>query len=138
MRIQARPWSKGAPPPAWVFIAAGLAVALGAVRLLALVPFHVFPPCGFHTVTGHPCPTCGSTRMILALLAGRFWEALRVNPLLFFIVVILALWILAGVGVWLAGRALTLDLSPREERWLWGILGVAFLANWAYMWLAGI
>lgn len=138
MKIRIGPWKKSAPPPAWLFVAVGLLVTFGGVRGLALVPFRIFPPCGFHTVTGHPCPTCGTTRMILSLLGGRFLEALRVTPFLFAIVAALALWILAGAVAWLAGRNLTLDVGPREERWLWGGLGVAFLANWAYMWFAGV
>jgi hypothetical protein len=121
-----------------MFVAAGLLVTFGAVWGLALVPLKIFPPCGFHAVTGHPCPTCGSTRMILALLRGGFLEAIQVNPFLFLIVAVLSVWIAAGAVSWMAGRTLTVSLSPREERWLWVALGAAFLANWAYMWLAGI
>ena len=121
-----------------MFVAAGLLVTFGAVQGLALVPLRIFPPCGFHQVTGHPCPTCGSTRMILSLLRGGFLEAFKVNPFLFLIVAVLAVWIAAGAVAWLARRTLTVSLSPREERWLWAILGAAFLANWAYMWFAGI
>ena len=32
-----------------------------------------------HT-TGIPCPSCGSTRAVLALAQGNFLQALRINP----------------------------------------------------------
>lgn len=36
--------------------------------------------CPFATVTHMPCPGCGSTRAVLALMHFHFGEALRFNP----------------------------------------------------------
>jgi hypothetical protein len=40
-----------------------------------------FSPCLFHLITGLPCPSCGTTRAILALFEGNWAGSLRINPL---------------------------------------------------------
>jgi len=37
-------------------------------------------PCGFATVTHHPCPGCGSTRAVLALVHGDLRGVFETNP----------------------------------------------------------
>jgi len=39
------------------------------------------PVCIFHTVTGVPCPSCGTTRAALLLLKGQVGTSLAKNPL---------------------------------------------------------
>jgi hypothetical protein len=39
------------------------------------------PVCPIKLTSGYPCPSCGSTRSILAILHGDFIEALLLNPL---------------------------------------------------------
>ena len=36
--------------------------------------------CPVKLVTGYPCPSCGTTRSIHALMHGHFAEALMINP----------------------------------------------------------
>lgn len=86
--------------------------------------------CLIHGVFGVPCPTCGSTRVVLHLSGGRLDEALRSNPLV-------ALGLLAGTVALVlrvaAGRWFRVDLSPMERRWA-GLVGLAILlANWFWV-----
>lgn len=37
--------------------------------------------CPIKLATGYPCPSCGSSRSILAFLQGDFKEAIMINPL---------------------------------------------------------
>jgi hypothetical protein len=138
MRFRFRRASETREVPAWPFVGLGLVIlaALGAV--VSLLPARFIPPCGFHLLTGHPCPTCGVTRMGLALLHGHVGQALHENPFFFFVIAGLSLWVAAGAGARLAGRTLTVEVGAKEERWLWLALLVAFLANWWYLWHAGI
>lgn len=60
-------------------------------------------PCGLRAITGLPCPFCGGTRAIRALLNGEWWRAIYLNTM-----AILALFIFVGViGILLieAGKA---------------------------------
>ena len=48
-------------------------------------------------VTNMPCPSCGSTRAVGALLKGRFWDALLLNPMGYIIALIMVI-----APVWIA------------------------------------
>lgn len=138
MKFRLTPHYKGAPLPAWPFVGLGVAMLAVGGWLASLLPARWIPPCGFHTLTGHPCPSCGGTRMTQELLHGRWLEALRMNPLFAFVLAGFALWFLAGAAARLAGRDFTIDVGAREEKWLWLALLAAFLVNWVYLWRAGI
>lgn len=45
--------------------------------------------CTFKRLTTLPCPSCGSTRSVIALLTGDFQKALLINPLGILIAVVL-------------------------------------------------
>lgn len=139
MKILLRPARRGDPPPAWVFVGVGLCLlAAGVVLASEVLPQRWSPVCGFHAVTGKPCPTCGTTRSLMALFRGRILEALRDNPLAALVFGLLALWVAAGAVSRLAGRNLFVEIPPREEKLLWLLLLLAFLLNWAYLWTAGL
>jgi hypothetical protein len=53
-------------------------------------------PCLFRLVTGIPCPSCGSTRSVLAMLHGKLAESIYWNPLG---IVILALMIFSPAWI---------------------------------------
>jgi hypothetical protein len=53
-------------------------LAVAAIR--PAVPFEFVPPCPLRTVTGIPCPMCGMTRGVTALVHGDFAHALLMNP----------------------------------------------------------
>jgi hypothetical protein len=77
--------------------AAGVVVGLGAVAFV-LGSAHV--PCGFARMFHMPCPGCGSTRAMLALLDGDLHALLHYNPLAPFmtaLVVVLAVQAVVSV-----------------------------------------
>lgn len=36
--------------------------------------------CIFHTITGYPCPACGTRRALLSLLKGDIYTSVLINP----------------------------------------------------------
>lgn len=100
------------------------AVMLGAAAVRPLVPFEFVPPCPLRTITGIPCPMCGMTRGVTALVHGDFARALLLNPASY-LAVALALLLLVQwrtrkvvVPVWLIVTVLGL-------MWTWQIFKYA-------------
>lgn len=97
---------------------------LGAPLLLSLGDL---PLCGFHHLTGLPCPLCGGTRACAALVEGNFLAAWQFNP---GVLVILSL--AAAYSVQLGFEAWT---GRRVQRWrigadAWRAGLVVLLAVW--------
>lgn len=92
-------------------------------------------PCPFHWLTGYPCPSCGGTRAVLALLQGDWQRALLLNPGL--------LLLLAGIAAYAAWGIVR---HRRDGRWPHGphipaarwLALIALTANWAYLLHAGL
>jgi hypothetical protein len=111
-----------------------LAAAASAVALkplwLALTPH--LRPCIFHSLTGIPCPTCGTTRAATAFLNGDLLAAFAANPLaagvgLLFVIgaPVAALWAFARWPVPVLPQPL-----PMWSR----VVAVALIvANWLYV-----
>jgi len=75
------------------------------------------PHCAFHAVTGCPCPTCGATRCVAALVHGRVGEALGWNPLVFACLAALAVVNVYAATVLMTGRPRArVSLSALEGR----------------------
>ena len=105
----------------------GLVLAIVAMQQATGVGVVV---CWFRAATGIPCPTCGSTRALMALAGGRPLEAIEHNPLVVAIGLVGAAWLAARIGL---GRAVSVRLEPQERRWAWLLVAVLFFANWAYV-----
>lgn len=58
-----------------------LAAAVVALKPLWLKLAPALPVCAFRSITGIPCPTCGTTHAAVALLHGRILEGFSDNPL---------------------------------------------------------
>lgn len=76
-------------PTRWVLaaLAVGLAITLATARLLVPDPRGYgtheqlgLQPCGFLTLTGRSCPTCGMTTALAWMSRGRIDQAIRANP----------------------------------------------------------
>ena len=92
------------------------------------------PVCLLREWTGIPCPTCGSTRLVEALLAGDVGGALAQNPLVFVVLVAMGLWALASAAAWLFGmKTPRVVLSAGERVALRVGAVVAVLAGWTYL-----
>lgn len=69
----------------------------------------VIPLCGYHWLTGHPCPLCGLTRAMVAIAAGHWADALRLNALTPLALLMVAVLFHAGAvrqRVWQGGVVL--------------------------------
>jgi len=118
---------------------AGSAMALGGlVRLLHLDALPV-PLCTFHAVTGIPCPGCGSTRAVGLLARLDVLGALAMQPLIATIALGIALWGLADLVLFVAGRrVVAFKCASREAIWLtWTFFGLAAI-NWVYLIVVGV
>ena len=115
-----------------------LVLTAGPVLLwLHLLPPDRWPglPCLFHQITGAPCPFCGFTRGLAALVRGEWAGALAVSPLacLAYPALFLALaWGLAGLvlGASLPGPSGL--LAPQRRRWTVGAALAVLAAGWAW------
>ncbi len=59
-----------------------------------------FEVCLIKHVTNIPCPSCGSTRSVISLAKGNFYEALSINPLGLVVAIIMLLtplWIIIDI-----------------------------------------
>ncbi|MFN7018691.1 MAG: DUF2752 domain-containing protein [Fimbriimonadales bacterium] len=81
------------------------------------------PPCAIYLLTERPCPSCGLTTSVSAILHGQFALAWRANPIGYLIVAVAAV---VGVNSCLAlatGRTLRIDFN-RFHLILLGLLSV--------------
>ena len=88
------------------------------------------PLCLFRRVTGYPCPTCGSTHMVLAIAQGRLREAAGYNPLMFALAILATILLVLRIGF---RRRIIWITSVRSRRILASALVLAVLANWIYL-----
>ena len=120
--------------PRGAILAGALLLALGVVAA-ALPGIEEGPvACPFRVVTGHPCPTCGLTRVAHYILRADVSRALYINPFdaVFFLVGVPLL-----AGLWVANRtrgfAVRVTTSRAERICAWALLALVVLANWVYV-----
>lgn len=154
-RQVARVFSGGGHPlgPYWTMVplehrlwgrlyAAGLAAA--AVSLLLVATFlqpeghrlgtHQqlrIPPCGFVTLTGLPCPTCGMTTAFAHAVRGHFVRAMRAQLAGFVLALGVMVTALLSMVSIITGRRPSLNwYRLRPESLLWWALALLLVA-WA-------
>jgi len=94
-------------------------------------------PCVFKTITGYPCPTCGSTRLVVHLLRLDIISAFRSNPLVFLAGLVFLAWVGYGFYMAVSGRKIQVSLTNREGLVLRLGLAAAVVLNWLYLLLSG-
>jgi len=132
MRIERQqPKTQGVPLGTVFGVVLVLAAALAAVWLRLGLPL---PLCHFREWTGVPCPTCGATRMVQALLSGEIGQALVLNPLLFLGLAGVAVWALIATAVRLFGLP-TWRVRIGSREWLVVRVAVVamFFSDWIYL-----
>jgi hypothetical protein len=82
------------------------------------------PPCTIYYLTGRPCPSCGLTTSVSAILHGQFGLAWRANPMGFLIVAAAVVVALNSLFALLWGR------SVRIENTRFTVLLLGLLAIW--------
>jgi hypothetical protein len=71
--------------------------------------------CPIKWATGIPCPSCGSTRSVLSILHGEFWNALLLNPLGY---VVLSIMFAIPIGLafdFFSGQNRLIDVYKKTE-----------------------
>ena len=106
--------------------------ACGAVLVLRVNPLGILHPCPLRQLTGIPCPTCGGTAAFRALLSGNLVGAIRDNPMVAAISMLVAA---SGIGA--------LAVLPWADRFrpaprllrpaTLAILVALIFLNWAYL-----
>lgn len=98
---------------------------------------HDVVACPVKALTGIPCPSCGSTRSVMAIINGNFTEGLLLNPLGYIVatvMLILPIWLIFDMAL---GKA-TLLKAYRElettlrKKWVAVPLILLVLANWIW------
>jgi hypothetical protein len=112
-------------------------IAIAGFAWLLLLPELPVNTCIFKQATGLPCPSCGSSRSVQALLHGHWLQIFSYNPLgiiTFFMVLVGAIWSVADV--FRGSQSLYVSI----KKWLafikrplaaWGLI-LIILANWLW------
>ena len=133
MRIIARPLAPREIDHELIILVASVASLGMAVGWFAL---HLpWPICLFHTISGHPCLTCGATRAAIAFFHLDFWSAWKWNPLVFTILYGLSIFDAYAFAVLVlrAPRLRIVQFTAAEKSFLRIVALVALLSNWIYL-----
>ena len=78
-------------------------LAIAGICCWVLVFFFAGTLCPVRQISGLPCPGCGTTRAVLALLRGDIRQALEFHPLIFITLAAILIFILAyilRINIW--------------------------------------
>ena len=129
-RLRLRPATREERQLAVLWFAAAASAAVLRPVWIAAAP--LLRPCTFRGLTGIPCPTCGTTRVALALLDLDLAAAFAANPL----AAVAGLALFAGGALalaWVLLRGPAVALDGGLPRWWVAVLAVLVLGNWAYL-----
>ena len=93
-----------------------------------------WPVCWFHSLTGHPCATCGATRAAIAFFHGQFVSAWQWNPMAFLIYCGIAVFDVYAAGVLIMrSRRLRASFGVHEKQIIRVSAIAVLLLNWIYL-----
>jgi hypothetical protein len=88
---------------------------------------------------GFACPFCGGTRAVTALVTGHFLLALKYNP---FALIVFAMLVWGAISFFFlvvpAKKRVVVDATRGQIAVFWSVVGLALIANWAYVLWAGM
>lgn len=117
-------------PLAWLAVLVLSGAAAGAAWVRAGLPL---PGCSLRAWTGLPCATCGTTRMLRALVAGDLASAVMFHPVAFLAAIGVVGWALVAVTLVVSGRSLRpIVPGPRVRRVLPVLAAGAVVLSWIY------
>ncbi len=125
----------------WPYVLYLLLLTLFAIILSSLEPSAAgygthrqlgFPACGFLTVTGYPCPSCGVTTALALSISGEWLIALVTQPFGLFLAIVLGS--LGFIAILALGRKIPLSelLNSKGSELLQVILLILFFLSWFY------
>lgn len=131
------------PHALYLLLLAGCLAGYGWLLHTVDHPQNELTVCLVKNVTGLPCPSCGSTRAVVALAQGDWWGALEWNPLGVLVALILLIapvWIAYDMG---NGKATLYNFSLRAETFLqqkWVAIPAVLLVllNWIWNFSKGL
>ena len=133
MRLYRRPLAPGELDHELLWLSVSVAsLGLAATWLSLGLPW---PQCAFHTITGHPCATCGMTRSAIQFFHGHFVAAMRWNPLVFAALCGLSIFdVYAFVVITTQTPRLRItNLTSREKIFVRAAVVMLLGLNWIYL-----
>ena len=108
-------------------------IAVLGLSLLFPGIFPIHPRCPVYSITGIPCPGCGSTRATLALIHGDIQKALWYNPLAIAVdiaVVVYLVWYTVDI---IRGKdTVNVLLKRKWRKELWIPVLIIIVINWIF------
>jgi hypothetical protein len=74
--------------------------------------------CLIKNATSFPCPSCGTTRSLISIFQGDFFQALHWNPLGFFLLLLLITLPLGVIYDYYTKKTVLLRIYMKAESWL--------------------
>jgi hypothetical protein len=122
----------------WLSVALAGAAMIGLGQVASGFELHA-PLCPLKFITGIPCPACGGTRAMRALIGhGDVLAALRWNPLATIAAfAALAFLVYAAIVIVFRQPRMRILLAAPDQRLLRVAAWVVILANWAFLIIDG-
>src|SRR5437660_6245291 len=130
MQIVRRPLAPGETNHELLWLSVSLGgLALAATWLALKLPW---PICLFHSLTGHPCLTCGATRSAVAFFHAHFFAAFQWNPLAFLFYSALSIFNLYALAVIVtrSPRAGIVELTASQRKFSRGAIVGLLALSW--------